>query len=155
MIEFAQRLVIGLVAVVVGFVLRELWTALQSRRGSLTGTWEQLIYDDAGQVEKRDIVNCKHYGEEVSGIVRRRSPEADQYKEWRFRGKFRGVLFFGIFWTTDERRNPRSYGTYQLYRSGENLEGFYVRLRTDSSQARFSEVLKPITCEWKPLRTRA
>ncbi len=150
MSDFGQRLAIALAAMVVGFLLKELWTAIRSRRGPLTGKWVQLIYDDGGQIVKTDSVECSHFGEEVKGKVHRREPKDERHKRWGFRGKFRGDLFFGIFWTINEQRNPRSYGTYQLFRVGTQLEGFYVRLKTDGGGRLFTEELKPIRCEWKP-----
>lgn len=99
----------------------------KARKGVLTGAWEQLIYDEAGNLVKKDIVDCWHVGERIIGRIRRLEPAGQSYKQWKFEGKLNSKLFFGIFWTT-VRQNPESCGTLQMYVAEDQLEGFYVRL---------------------------
>ncbi len=126
---------------------------LRLLRGSLSGEWEQLIYDENGQLVKRDRVKLRHISDIVMGSIKRVwSVKGDEtYKRWKFLGRVRHRLLFAIFWTTDERRNPESYGTIQLLLKGEVMEGFYVRLIIRGEKLAIREELKNIKLEWKRL----
>jgi len=122
-------------------------------RGPLSGEWEQLIYDEKGQLVKRDRVKLRHIKDTVMGSIRREwSKKGDEtYKRWKFLGRVRHRLLFAIFWTTDERRNPESYGTIQLLSKGEEMEGFYVRLIIRGEELAIREELRNIKLKWRRL----
>jgi hypothetical protein len=146
--------VIGSVAgAVLVLLIQEILSFLKSRHGVLTGKWEQLIYNAEQEPVKKDTVKCRHIGDSLTGEIQRFYPKDQSFKKWRFQGKVRRNLFFGIFWSTDVKRNVTSYGTLQLYLENESLmKGFYVRLKVKSDEVRFSEELTPVRFEWKRIQ---
>jgi hypothetical protein len=142
----------GIIGVVVGMLTQEVFLYFRSRRGILTGTWSQIIDAQKGELFKRDLVKCLHFGSDIKGTIKRIEPECQNYKRWKFRGKRIGNLVFVTFWTDDQINNPLSYGTIQLNVIDENdLRGFYARLVVTLGQKQFSGELEDFVLQWKRL----
>ena len=150
MIEALWGIAGSIVGAVVAIIIKELVTYIKSRRGKLSGEWYQIIYDEKGEEVKRDIVTCRHIGNKIEGEIRRIYPLGQSYKRWKFEGQVRERLFFGIFWTTDEIKNPNSYGNLQHNIIDANtMEGFYIKLILTSDGTQITQQLKPTPFNWK------
>lgn len=124
----------------------------RGRCGFLHGEWNAWIFS-GDKVVKTDHVICHHRGSRVAARIRRIAPHDQTYKRWKFTGRLNGNLLFGHFWSTVQRRIPRSCGTIQLYYSEDRdlLRGYYVRLSsvTDESETgHFHGGLQDIRYEW-------
>lgn len=140
----------GIIGVLVGVLAQEGFLYLRSRRGILTGTWSQIIDAQKGEPFKHDLLRCRHFGSDLRGTIERIEPKDQDYKRWTFRGKRIGNLVFVTFWTSDQVKNPASYGTIQLNVINENdLRGFYVKLIVTPGQKQFSGDLQDFSLQWK------
>ena len=135
MTDFFLKIGINIVSAIAGALagvfFRELIDFLKSRHSELSGEWFQVIYDENGEVAKKDKVECRHLGTRLKGSIKRIEPPSENHKAWVFEGYFLDDLFFGTFQTSDRRHNPGSYGTLQLrkviFKGETTLEGFYVK----------------------------
>ena len=127
----------------------------QARRGFLTGEWEQLIFDIDGKVEKRDRITIHHAGDTFKGLVRRLEPIDQSYRSWHLLGRIEGNMIFCIYWSTNFRLNPGSYGTIQLHMINHwDFTGFYVKLVVADKLTEFSEAFASTRLQWKRIETR-
>lgn len=137
----------SLIGVPLGLLAQELIAHLKSRKGPLTDEWDQII--DEGGVTKRDRVHCRQIGDRLEGTIERVEPADQKYKTWRFQARIRGSMLFGMFWATDLKKNPGSYGTLQLHMIDySTLEGFYVKSTTTLNKSRFIGQLKEFHFKW-------
>jgi hypothetical protein len=133
---------------VVGFLLKEIIAYVKGRKGPLTGVWEQTISE--GTITKRDYVKCRQIGDNLKGKIERKEPIDQVSKKWKFQAQIRGSMLFGIFWATDLKRNPGSYGTLQLHMMNQSkLEGFYVKTTTTLEGSKIIVQLKKIPFSWQ------
>src|SRR4051794_8807506 len=100
---FALGVIIGVISSALWDLVKGshkgLWGLLLRRKGLLCGTWRQQIYDERGNLVKRDTVRCHHRGDSVTGTITREEPSEQMRKKWRFQGKVSAKLFYCIFWT--------------------------------------------------------
>jgi hypothetical protein len=137
----------SLIGVPLGLLAQEIIAYIKSRKGPLTDEWEQII--DAGGIAKRDRVRCRQIGDRLEGTIERVEPADQKYKMWRFQARIRGAMLFGMFWATDLKKNPGSYGTLQLHMIDySTLEGFYVKSTTTPEKSKFIGQLKEFHFKW-------
>lgn len=144
----------SLLGALVVLLIKEVLSYLKSRKGVFTGEWDQIIPAQQGEPAKHDLVHCQHIGRNIEGKIERLQPKEQRYKNWRFQGQVRSQVLFVTFWTTNEAKNPGSYGTIQLNIITETqLSGFYVKLIVAALEERFTGQLKKFQLEW--VRRRA
>lgn len=143
-------LIDALIGALVAIVLQEVFAYWRGRSGFLAGRWDETLYDKQGNVAKIDRIVVQHHGNVVKGRIRRLNPVDQSFKRWRFYGRIEGNLLFGVFWSTDLRRNPGSYGTIQLHMLNQSrFTGFYVRLDVASDLTGISETMSRLKLEWE------
>ncbi len=150
--EFVIRIIIGALGAIAAVIVTRMWKDWQYKRGELTGTWEQIIYDKDHNITKKDIVNLKHnhFTKKIEGKIKREIPKDHCRKEWIFQGIIRGNMLFMIFWSSDVSVNPGSYGTIQLNEVHEGkLTGFYIRPNAEGIDGDLLYELNKTTMEWK------
>jgi len=150
--EFIFRLIVGILGAIGAVIVTKIWKDWQYRRGVLTGEWEQIIYNDAGDIKKKDLVILKHnhFTQKIIGKIHREFPDKESKKEWVFEGIIRGNILFMLFWANDVSINPKSYGTIQLNEINEsNLTGFYIRATSDGKDGEMLNILHKTIIEWK------
>jgi hypothetical protein len=131
------------------FIATRLWNSWQCRKGDLTGEWKQYISGESG--DKVDNISLKHNNvtKKIKGKIKRLEPQNQRNKVWEFEGVIKGHLLFIIFWTSDVRKNPGSYGTIQLHEINENqLSGFYIRPSPIGDDSEFLNVLIKTSLKW-------
>lgn len=143
----------GIIGSLIGAVLvvlvQERISFLRARHGFLTGQWLQLIYDDQGKVIKRDRLDLRHEGNIIKGHYCRLEPSDQKFKEWQFSGRLEGHLLYGLYWSSDLKKNPGSYGTSQLHMINQaKFTGFYTRLIISNDADKYSESMALIKIEW-------
>lgn len=122
----------------------------QGRRGHMYGIWHQTIPAFEDQVLKKDEVKCRHIRDSISARIRRMDPAGESHRSWRFQGKIRGNLLYGIF--ISESASDLSYGTIQLHKHdthGDVWRGTYTRLRLRAQDETWTEDLPHIPLEWQ------
>jgi hypothetical protein len=118
----------SVVAAAVVAVVVALWRKYRSGFGAFAGEWDQLIPAYRDEPEKKDIVQCRHRGATVHGIIRRVAPAEQNWKVWRFVGRVRENVVAMCFWSEDQIQD--SFGTILLVHSGEHkYQGHYTKLR--------------------------
>jgi hypothetical protein len=107
---------------------------VRERKGGYTGIWEDQIFDDAGQIVKRDRHDLRQKGNEAFGYIERIFPDDQKHRKWHLYGRFRGSDFFAIFWATDP--SVPSYGCWYVHQTDDDtFSGYYLRLSdTDHKQ---------------------
>jgi hypothetical protein len=140
----------ALIGAFLTIVIQEATSYWRGRSGFLAGTWDETLYDKQGNIAKIDRLVLRHHGNIIKGKIRRLQPPDQTFKRWQLYGRIEGNLLFGIFWSTDLKRNPGSYGTMQLHMLNQSsFTGFYVRLDIASNQAGISETMTRLKLEWK------
>lgn len=136
-----------------GLFYSDLRDWVRMRRGVLTGDWDQVIPAQNNQPEKKDHVECRHVGDSISGDIHRVTPTNEKNKSWGFEGRVRGDLIFLVFWTTNEKDNPGSYGTIQLHRMPDGFcEGHYERWVLSTDRNQFTGKFQEAQLKWLPRR---
>lgn len=124
--QFTIGIIGNLIAALIGFFGREIWRWRKGRKGPLKGKWRQIIEEGR---HREDLVVCRHVGDELTGSIRRGSPEEEHDRRWKFYGRKKDNFVYLLFWNLDDTKNPESSGTIQLHVSvdGKRMEGFYVK----------------------------
>src|SRR5690348_14223972 len=124
---------------VVGILLTASFNGLAStwrgRRGTMTGTWWQVIPSFGQEPEKLDRVACRHTGLSVGAKIRRTRPASQEHRAWRFEGRIQGNLLYGVFFSKDAA--DLSYGTVQLHKGdamGTLWKGTYSRVHMSAEK---------------------
>jgi hypothetical protein len=136
-------------------VVRELAsTAVQAwgNPDGLAGRWWAQLAAHSGEAPKIDVVELRVDGEDLTAEIRRAEPREQTDRRWRFVGKVRGSLIFGMFYTVTPDVNALSYGTIQLRRedpAATKWSGFYVRLDIQPGGSGWSTKLEPIAISWQ------
>jgi hypothetical protein len=139
--------ILGAIAVL---LLQQALSYFKARRGFHTGEWEQVIYDADGKAEKRDRVTIHHEGETFKGLMRRLEPVDQSFRSWHLLGRIESNMIFCIYWSTNFRVNPGSYGTIQLHMINHwDFTGFYVKLVVSDKLTEFSEAFTSTRLQWK------
>jgi hypothetical protein len=153
--ERGENLLIGIISSLVATVIAVGFPAVykwyRTKKGLLTGCWIQLIND--GDVIKQDEVTCRQLGYDISGYIKRKEPNDQIQKKWKFIGRIHGEKVFIVFWSLDHRINPDSYGTIQLHvKSDVELRGFYTKAISELDTHRHDQHLstfKTIPLIWR------
>jgi hypothetical protein len=104
---------------------------VQEKTGGYSGVWEHQIFDNAGQVVKRDRMDLKQRGDRVFGSIERTFPSSLAHRRWRMEGRLRGKDFFATFWSLDQ--SVPSYGCWYLHQTGDDsFCGYYLRLTEEN-----------------------
>ena len=117
---------------------------------NLTGIWEEIIFDEKMNIEKRDRVTCKQTGEVIQAEIERLYPERHAGRRWHFQGRYRGGRIFGHFWS--DTPVHLSFGVIYLRSTGGKLSGYYIRSHKMSLSWEHDTVeIKIIPLEWRRL----
>ncbi|UCG38010.1 MAG: hypothetical protein JSV00_07350 [bacterium] len=94
--------------------------------GYLDGLWEDRIYDERGDIVKRDVITLTQEGEEITGQIQRIYPQDQARRRWNLMGKLLGNDFMAIFWS--DLPDIRSHGCWHLRLTSESLfSGYYLK----------------------------
>ena len=93
---------------------------------SLAGSWEDRIYDSRGKIVKTDAVTLSEEGDQITGEIRRTTPENQAHRRWKLVGKVIDQDFLAFFWS--ENPGIVSHGCWNLRKTGESvLTGYYLK----------------------------
>jgi hypothetical protein len=99
----------------------------------MTGTWEDRIYDETGDVVKSDIVELEQSGTEVTGTIRRKVPGDQDSRRWSLSGRILDGVFLAIFWS--DNPGAASYGCWYLEPTNDSLlTGYYIKMEGSSER---------------------
>jgi hypothetical protein len=108
----------GLILVLLGWIGRSLFSAIESRTSGPTGMWyvstPEAHKTGANREFRCDLLRLKRFSGYIWGSAKRLQPTEQQGKSWRLIGRLSHSNAYGHFWTLDLRSNPRSYGTFHL-----------------------------------------
>jgi hypothetical protein len=149
----AVGLVVGIVAVV---AIRAGLSAISSRGGAFTGTWEQTLTGGRGGMRAKDRVVCRQTGAELRGTIRRVEPGVEDYKEWRFAGHVQAGLVSLVYWGADPQRMPGDFGTLQLALAEPGrAEGLQIKQQVSQDGRRFEGMPLETKLTWARPGARA
>ena len=97
------------------------------RFSKYSGIWDEDIYDDNGQIIKKDIVKLKHHklNNFLTGEIERIYPNSDNYKRWKCRGIMQNKNIILCFWTEDAMQSDGC--AYALLTDDYTFERYYLR----------------------------
>lgn len=141
--NFLINLASGLVGAVLVFLVQKAYQYLTEIRAPYTGIWYDSIYDEQGNVIKKDMLNIRQRGDILTGKITRISPIEQQHRKWLFSGRLRGNHFFAVFWSISH--DVQSYGSWYLTQiDDDHFTGYYLSLHRITKNEKILEVLKPI-----------
>src|ERR1700726_4778120 len=127
----SRDVIIGTSTSVAGAVLmlitQSIFWKLRESSGGYTGPWRQNIFDEQGNIVKRDQIDLRQRGELLYGTIKRVFPDEQAHRRWKCYGRIRGSDFFAIFWSMNV--SVRSYGCWYVRQVSDNkFSGYYFRL---------------------------
>jgi hypothetical protein len=141
--NFFISLASGLVGAVLVFLVQKAYQYLMEIRAPYTGTWYDSLYDEHGNVVKRDVLKIRQRGDTLTGNISRISPTEQQHRKWLFSGRLRSNNFFAIFWSTSH--DVQSYGSWYLTQvDDDHFTGYYLSLHRTTRNDKIMDELKPI-----------
>ncbi|MFH2066482.1 MAG: hypothetical protein ABIK15_14880 [Pseudomonadota bacterium] len=124
------EMIIGVTASIVGglavILIQKIIQTVREQNNPYTGKWENHIFDEDGNIIKRDILNVYQIGDELYGDIERVFPPNQIHRRWKMTGRLKGKDFFAIFWATDPTIS--SYGSWYVHQKDDFLfEGYYLK----------------------------
>jgi len=124
--EFLISVISSIVGAAFVFLAQFLYRFINERYAPFTGLWENHIYNEKGEIIKRDLIKVKQRGEILHGVISRFEPEDQIHRQWKMIGRIRGQDFFAIFWSIDP--GVYSYGSWYVRQRGDyHFEGYYLK----------------------------
>ena len=125
--EFVIGVLAGIASSILLWIIQYIIKSLIENNKPFSGIWENHIYDDSGNVIKRDELIVKQNDETLSGDIKRLEPQDQAHRKWKMFGKVRGANLFAIFWSTNT--SITSYGCWFVHQKSDFLyEGYYLKL---------------------------
>jgi uncharacterized membrane protein YqaE (UPF0057 family) len=155
--QMGENFIINLICTFLGaFILWAVsagYTWYRSKNGLLSGTWHQISKNE--DIEKQDEVICRQVGDYISGSIKRKLPDDQTQKKWKFIGRIHGEKVFVIFWSTNPIANPDSYGTIQLHVGDVELQGLYIKAFNEpvtQNPAQHLSTFRTVSLVWKRIK---
>ena len=144
MTDFYINLAAGLVGALILAIVQWLYKYIRERKSPYTGAWRGSIYDDEGQLVKRDIVRMRQYGDNIKGRISRTYPAELRHRKWSLNGKLRGRQMLGVFWSATQ--DIPSHGCWYLTQiDDDHFTGYYLSLhRRLSEEGGLVEIMEPV-----------
>lgn len=119
-----------------------------------TGDWYDCIYDDDGNLLKRDVLRLRNFPStsSVSGSIRGEFPyEKRAHRKWKLKGRIIGNDFIAHFWSA--QKGVHSYGAWLLHQHGDAdymFRGKYLKWDDKNNLPPNSVKLMVVRCDkWK------
>lgn len=126
--QFIVAMISGLAVSFIGWSVKTLYQYFKYYKGSkYSGTWKDEIYDEKGQVVKRDIFTIKHNKRtnHVTGHVKRIYPNEQTHRGWKCSGVIANNHFILSFWSDDLIMSDGC--VYTVLVDDYTYEGYYLR----------------------------
>ena len=140
--EMILRILCSVIGATLVILVQILIRFISEKRGAFTGKWENHIYNENGEIIKRDSLNVKQRGDLIHGFIKRFQPEDQSHRKWKMIGRIRGKDFFAIFWSRDP--SIISYGCWYVHQKSDfRFEGYYLKFHEKSKYR-----IKPIRLDF-------
>lgn len=143
---FLNNLIAGLVGAFLVFIVQWIFRVMVENRAPFSGTWYEQIYDDEGNVVKKDTHYIRQRGDTLTGKIQRTYPPEQTHRRYLFNGRIRGRNYFAIFWSTSP--DILSYGCWYMRQiDDDSFDGYYLSLKIaekGKTITKFTELVKPV-----------
>lgn len=121
---------------------------LQERRGPLTGDWTGFVFDENGNVTKRDRYRVYHRGGNVRVEGSREFPANQTGWNWHLDGVWRDRSIIGYYVSDDIKLNSMGVIYLRSDKSTKRLSGYYMSSRNIPVDGRSDVEVRANRYEW-------
>lgn len=147
--EFLMGILASLLATLIAWIIKNA-IKLSEYRSGMTGTWEVSIYDEIGNIIKKDTMLIKHNRKtgEINGKEYREIPYEQRHREWEINGRMSGKIIMIIAFATEEI-NSHACGCLRLIEDGF-FSGYYLKCNNKTSKIEKIKVkMKKCKGKWR------
>lgn len=138
--NFILGVIASLIATLIGYIIKKVIIYFQNKSG-ICGNWNSIIYDDNGNVIKRDEIVLKHNKKtgRVYGTMTRNFPYEQIHRKWTFEGILNGDVLVACV-RSQETVNSVCSGCFKLmddclfagyYLRWDNMENKIVKVKIE------------------------
>lgn len=130
--EFGIGIVTGLVSSILIILSKMIYTNIICyTQSKYSGKWKDEIYDNNGNIIKRDMYVLKHHKQNntITGTICRLAPVEQIHRKWKCSGVLSGEHLILSFWSEDVIKSDGCI--YAVLKEDFTYEGLY--LKTENS----------------------
>ena len=128
MIKFLFGVSTGIISSIIIIVFKIFYmNIIYYTRSKYSGKWKDEIYDDNGNIIKRDVYDLKHHKKNntITGTINRISPVEQIHRTWKCSGVLSGEHLIMSFWSEDVIKSDGCI--YAVLKEDFTYEGFYLK----------------------------
>ena len=128
MSDFGIGIITGVVSSVIIIVTKIIYTnILCYTQSKYSGKWKDEIYDNNGNIVKRDMYVLKHHkrNNTITGTISRVAPVEQIHRKWKCSGVLSGEHLILSFWSDDVIKSDGCI--YVVLKEDFTYEGLYLK----------------------------
>lgn len=128
MSDFWVGIVTGVVSSIIIILVKTVYiNVIYYTQSKYSGKWKDEIYDNDGNIIKRDVYALRHHkrNNTITGTIRRVAPVEQVHRTWKCSGVLSGEHLILSFWSEDVIKSDGCI--YAILKEDFIYEGFYLK----------------------------